>query len=93
MPRRHRLFVRMLSIGVVGAGWCALSGCSGSGTSTADFRNNPTPRIMGAAKTGDEVANAFAYNNDTQWRLFNEDVARFFLLDRPNRGYPNPKGH
>lgn len=57
-----------------------------SGCSTKDsWRANPTPGVDTAGMTSDVVANNMVNFTDTNLRLLNEDLGRFFFFDRPMR--------
>lgn len=66
----------------------AAIGCSSQQTRVAGYRANPSPSEDTAAQSHDAIDNSLTVNVDTNFRLMNEDIGRFFLLDRPSRLSP-----
>jgi len=64
-----------------------LGGCSSTRDETLW---NPAPPEMGPTTTTDEVNNGMSHTNNTNWRLFWDDMGRFWLFDRPSRLTPYP---
>ena len=71
------LAVRLLAAGAVAAIGLLASGCS-----------SPSGNIDTAGQTSAEVNNSLTITTDTNWRLFNEDLGRLLLLDKPSRLTP-----
>ncbi|TVQ65533.1 MAG: hypothetical protein EA379_00010 [Phycisphaerales bacterium] len=63
----------------------ALAGCSAQEQRLASYRSNPTPEIDTRSQRPDDINNRLTITNDTNLRLFNEDLGRLFLMDRPSR--------
>jgi len=79
---KHKNLCRLaLIIAGLAGGAMLLGGCSRADS----YRWNPTPEIQTLHQTKDEVDNRIAVTNDTNFRNLNEDIGRFFLLDRPLR--------
>ncbi|HVZ93203.1 MAG TPA: hypothetical protein VG797_01710 [Phycisphaerales bacterium] len=88
MMNRRRVMMGVASI----AALAGLVGCSAHESQAARFRSNPTPEIDTTGQTKDEVANKLTIVADTDWRMFNEDLGRMFLLDKPSLATPKPLG-
>ncbi len=82
-----RVCVLLAGVGV--AGVLGLGGCTSS-AEHQDVITNPSPLVMTESLTKDGVLNQTAVTMDENWRLFNSDWARFWLLDRPSRLTPAP---
>ena len=62
-----------------------LAGCSAQEQRLASYRSRPTPEIDTRSQRPDDIDNRLTVTNDTNLRLFNEDLGRLFLMDRPSR--------
>ncbi len=69
---------------LVGAAALVAGGC-GSDSQVSRIRSNPTPELDTLSQRPDDIDNRIAITNDTNLRMFNYDLGRFFLLDRPSR--------
>jgi ABC-type uncharacterized transport system auxiliary subunit len=67
-----------------------LAACGPHAGRTAAYRMNPTPELQTLGQTRDDVDNRLTITNDTNFRALNEDIGRFFLMDRPSRLTPTP---
>jgi len=67
----------------------AMTGCSS--TSASAFRNNPTPDVESLSRTREGVLNSLTYTTETNFRLLNKDMGRFWLSNRPSRLTVGPK--
>ncbi len=82
-----RACVLLAGVGV--AGVLVAGGCS-SNPEHQDVIADPSPLVMTESLTGDGVLNQTTATIDENWRLFNSDWARFWLMDRPSRLTPAP---
>ena len=90
--RKSSSVVRLaLATGLCAAAF-SLSGClSGEDSQHAEFLHNPTPLLDTYSESRAEMSNRTATVLDTNFRIFNDDMRRFFLMDRPRRaGYLLP---
>lgn len=65
-----------------------LAGCGGNNTAAsrdAMVRSNPTPELDTLYQRPVDMDNRVTLVVDENWRMFNEDLGRFWLLDRPSR--------
>lgn len=83
MSSRTRSRTAILAVTLASASVACLGGCAGN--SVAGLRLSPTPELLTLADTHNEAMNNVAANTDLNWRMFNEDLARTFLLQRPSR--------
>lgn len=60
-------------------------GCDSTGGRIHAYRLDPTPELDTLAERHDDIENTISLNYDTYFRQMNEDIGRFFLLDRPSR--------
>jgi len=76
--------------GLVGAGVLAgsfvMAGCASN--HLASFRSNPSPRQDTLGQNRDEIDNRLTIMSDTNLRMFNSDLGRFLMTDRPSRLTP-----
>lgn len=79
----RRPTTRFAALAALTIGAATLVGCHGSGTA-AEFRKNPTPVADSLSRSNDEIMNRISKTNDTNLRALNEDLGRFFLLDKPS---------
>lgn len=61
-------------------------GCSSdySMEAASDIRDDPSPDMDTLYQRPVDVDNTLAVVTDTNWRMFNQDMGRFWLLDRPS---------
>ncbi|HLO41957.1 MAG TPA: hypothetical protein VK176_13105 [Phycisphaerales bacterium] len=67
-------------------------GCSSqdySHEAAAEIRDNPTPDLDTMYQRRVDMDNTIAVTNDENGRMLNEDLGRFWLLDRPSRLSPH----
>ena len=65
-----------------------LAGCAGSDTAAARYaavRDNPTPELDTLHQRPVEIDNKMALTFDENWRMFTQDLGRFWYTDRPSR--------
>ena len=87
MRGMSRRFIVGTSCLALGSGLALLStGCSAN----SDFRSNPTPELDTLSQRHEDIDNRLTITSDTNFRILNEDIGRFFLLDRPSRLSPRP---
>lgn len=92
MPSRARrsLCLPILSAAMLAAG-TGLVGCeSDSAQRERLVRNNLTPELDTLHERPSDIDNAITITFDENGRMFNEDLGRFFLLNRPSRLTPEP---
>ena len=72
-----------------------LAGCSGNKQEAklAELRSNPSPELDTLHERPADIDNSLTVTADENWRMFNEDLGRFWLLDRPSRLTPEPVPH
>lgn len=80
---------RALAIVSVALAGLAGVGCSNSSNpQLAEFRGNPTPELDTLSQRHDDIQNRIVVTNDTNLRMMNEDIGRFWFFDRPSRLSP-----
>lgn len=91
----NRLTVRgcaAVIAGLLGAS-LALGGCASSQDyshqAAAEIRANATPELDTLYQRPVDIDNAIALTFDENGRMFNQDLGRFWLLDRPSRLSPD----
>jgi hypothetical protein len=65
-----------------------LAGCAGGDTAAARYasvRDNPTPELDTLYQRPVEIDNRIALTFDENWRMFTQDLGRFWYTDRPSR--------
>lgn len=78
-----------MAVGMVMVAAAALlSGCATDVRS--ESLRDPSAAEMGPVTTPDQIDNGIAHTTDTNWRLFWDDMGRFWLLDRPSHLTPYP---
>lgn len=87
--RRSVVAVSLLTTAVLGA--CASDDYSY--TAAKEIQGNATPNLDTLSQRRVDIDNTIAVTFDTNGRLFNEDMGRFWLLDRPSRLTPTPMPH
>ncbi len=76
-----------------GAATLGIGGCSSSGNAKlGSIRGNPTPELDTTSQRRDDIDNKLTVTNDTNWRLFNEELGRLLLLENPSRMTAQPSG-
>ncbi len=86
LPRRSASFSILAAASLVAVN--GLAACSSETTQqqkTQLIRNNLTPELDTMYQRPDDIDNAIAITFDENGRMFNEDLGRFWLLDRPSR--------
>jgi hypothetical protein len=71
-----------------------LAGCTGGGPHNHHrIQGNLTPEVDTLYQRRVDMDNRIALTNDENLRMFNQDLGRFWLLDRPSRlsREPNPR--
>ncbi|MBX3353337.1 MAG: hypothetical protein KF684_10445 [Phycisphaeraceae bacterium] len=68
------------SVTLLGVAVVALGGC----------RADPTPELQTLSQRPADVNNRINIVEDTNWRMFNQDLGRAFFYDRPSRLTPGP---
>lgn len=53
-------------------------------------RMDPTPELKTLSQRPADVNNRINIVEDTNWRMFNQDLGRAFFYDRPSRLTPGP---
>lgn len=73
----------------------AAGGCYSdySESAAADIRWDPSPNMDTLYQRPVDVENSLAVMSDTNWRMFNQDLGRVFLLDRPSMLTLEPMPH
>ncbi len=70
-----------------------LGGCSsgsGSYAKAGEYQSDPTPHLHTLHERDIDIANRHAITTDENLRMLNDDLSRFFLLDRQSRLSPAP---
>ncbi len=70
-----------------------LVGCASGDYSdqlAAEVRSNPTPELDTLSQRHQDIENSIALTVDENWRMFTQDMGRFWLLDRPSIMTPEP---
>ena len=80
-------FLRGLMVAFGVATFTGLVGCASGPAAKRDaaVRSNPTPELETLSQRLIDVDNMQAITVDEDLRMANEDINRFFLLDRPSR--------
>ncbi|MCG3123033.1 MAG: hypothetical protein GIKADHBN_01441 [Phycisphaerales bacterium] len=87
MPVRALLVVGFSAVAVA-----ALGGCKSQDYSyeaAEEIRGNATPELDTLYQRRVDMDNAVALTMDENGRMFNQDMGRFWLLDRPSRLSPD----
>jgi hypothetical protein len=79
----NRRITAVLSV----SAFALLAGCADGGRTSA-YRLDPTPDLDRLGLEKDVEANNRALSQDTNLRSLNDDMARFWLYDRPSRLSP-----
>lgn len=87
MTGTNPAFVRGLAGTVACVAIAGLVGCASGPAAQRDaaVRSNPTPEMETLSQRLVDVENMQAVAVDENLRMANEDLNRFFLLDRPSR--------
>lgn len=79
------------TLGVIGLATLGGCGAATPNESTTAIRLNPTPVEQTLYETQDDIDNRiYGITFDQNWLMFNEDLGRAMLLDRPSRLTPEP---
>ena len=71
------------------AGTFLLIGCSSTNdVSLGAVTSNMTPEMVTLNQRPEDVKRHMAYTTNVNWRLFHEDLGRFFYTDHPSRLNP-----
>lgn len=81
---------RRATLVLLAASAAAASGCNSQSSRLAAYRANPTPELDTTSQRRHDMDNRMTVTNDTNLRMFNEDLGRMFFLDRPSRLSPKP---
>lgn len=82
MARRSVLVLGIVALSGVGL----LSGCCCTGNERLDaVRWDPSPNIDTMSERPEDMENAMTVTADENMRMFNEDMGRLFMFDRPSR--------
>ncbi|MFT3687148.1 MAG: hypothetical protein QM783_19865 [Phycisphaerales bacterium] len=73
---------------VIAAAAATMVGCAGDVRSETLW--DPSAAEMGPVTTKEQINNGMSHTMDTNWRLFWDDMGRFWLLDRPSHMTPYP---
>ena len=68
-------------------------GCASSNSSydkAYEYQSDPTPHLHTLNERDIDLDNRHAITNDENLRMLNDDLTRFFLLDRQSRLTPAP---
>lgn len=73
----------------------AAGGCYAdySEAAAAGIRLNPSPNMDTLYQRPVDIDNNVALVTDTNWRMFNQDLGRVFMFDRPSILAPEPMPH
>lgn len=83
------LVMGVLAAGVLGMGACSLDVFSRH----AAIRNSPTPELETLHQRSVDISNAWTIMDDENWRMFTQDLGRFWYTDRPSRLTREPIPH
>lgn len=72
------------------AGGLLLAGCTSPVDRNAMVRYDLSPELDTLHQRSDDVANSLALMSDENWRMFWEDMGRFWYVDRASRLTPEP---
>ncbi|MBL8964566.1 MAG: hypothetical protein KF787_11135 [Phycisphaeraceae bacterium] len=78
-------------VGLLGTSLC-VGGCASqdySHQAAAEIRANATPELDTLYQRPVDIDNAIALTFDENGRMINQDLGRFWLLDRPSRLSPD----
>lgn len=91
MPPTDRNVSRIRLVGAALVATAGLVGCeSESANRDKLIRNNLTPELDTLHERPSDIDNAIAITMDENGRMFNEDLGRMWLLNRPSRLTPEP---
>lgn len=84
--------VRTICTAAVLAGFVALSGCSRDHTDVSyrGITTNLTPELQGLQERPIDVSRNMRVAQNQNWRMFSDDLGRFFYTDHPSRLSPMP---
>lgn len=88
LNRTARIAVNTFSIAAIALVGASMLGCNAQQSRTVSYRQKPSPELDTLSRRHDDIDNRLTVTNDTNLRMLNEDIGRFFLLDRPSRLSP-----
>lgn len=73
-------------------GALCLGGCASNklDEKADELRSNPSPELDTMYQRQSDIKNAQTVTADENFRMLNQDLGRFWLLDRPSRLTPEP---
>jgi len=74
---------RLAALALVATG-VAIAGC-GYDSRWEELKFDPTPELATLHQTHVDTQNSYAIMSNENWRMINQDLLRFFYLDRPSR--------
>ena len=80
-------------LSVLGGGLLLAAGCTNPVDRNARVRYDLSPELDTLYQRPDDVANSLALMHDENWRMFWEDMGRFWYVDHPSRLTPEPVPH
>lgn len=96
--RRDRL--SSLGLGLVGLAACTMAACTLVGcqsdysySAAKEIQGNATPDLDTLTQRHIDIDNQIAVTFDENGRMFNEDLGRFMLFDKPSMLSPAPIRH
>ena len=93
---RRPIFIRTLAaftLATVSAASLTACGASGPFGRDARIRSNLTPELATLNQTHIGTRNSYALMSNENLRMLNDDLLRFFYLDRPSRLTALPMPH
>lgn len=75
---------RLIVVATLAFGLAGVAGCSSS-SQYDQVKADPTPNLDTLYQRPQDVDNAMTVTFDENGRMFNEDLGRFWLTDRPSR--------
>ena len=93
---RRPIFIRTLAaftLAAVGAASLTACGASGPFGRDARIRSNLTPELATLDQTHVDTRNSYALMSNENLRMLNDDLLKFFYLDRPSRLTSLPMPH
>ncbi len=95
MIRRPTCIRTLALVTLAAVGAAALTACGTAGPFGRDarIRANLTPELATLDQTHIDTRNAYALMSNENLRMLNDDLLRFFYLDRPSRLTSLPMPH
>ena len=93
---RRPIFIRTLAaVTLAAVGTASLTACGASGPFGRDarIRSNLTPELATLDQTHVGTRNSYALMSNENLRMLNDDLLKFFYLDRPSRLTSLPMPH